>query len=193
MKAHRELLSESLISFCIYAALIFHLVLSAFALQCIDCAVQRKSPALPVSPASPTPSDVSSLSALASTSQDSDVTVVSPYTVSHHEKTTYYNGITDDDDHPDLLHRSNLLTNAFPKPKGRHAHLPTKSVTGVYDTSVNKVWDTIGTRIRDLVKGRKVRYSSIYPGSTSPDTAHQVSQDILALLVENGIEGTVVE
>ena len=88
------------------------------------------------------------------------------------------------------VHRSNLFTNAFPEPKGRHAHLPTKSVTGVYDTSVNKVWDTIGPRIRDLVKSRKVRYSYIYPGSTSPDTALEVSQD---LLVENGIEGTVVE
>ena len=101
---------------------------------------------------------------------------------------------------------------------GRHAHLPTKSVQSVYNTPLNKVWDTVGPQIRDLVKDRQVRYSSIdpvrfvtygeddvgtlgpvviwvgvYPGSTSPDTAHEVSQDILALLVQNGVQDAVVE
>ncbi|KAK7437159.1 hypothetical protein VKT23_018786 [Stygiomarasmius scandens] len=196
MKAHPQLLK-----------------LSLFALQCIDYAVQRTSP---TSPVSSTLGDESSLFAL--TPRDSDAAVVSNYAVSEYERTTYYNGITDDGDHPDLLYRSDFLENPFPKPKGRHAHLPSKSVQGVYNTSLNKVWDTVGPQIRDLVKNHKVRYSSIdparfvtygeddtetlgpvviwvgvYPGSTSPDTAHEVSQDILALLVKNGVEGAVVE
>ena len=185
----------------------------------MDHAAKHKSLTSPVSPASPTPlSDQSYLSPLTLTSQDSDATVVSPYAVSQYERITYYNGITDDGDHPVLLYRSDLFINPFPRPTGKHAHLPTKSVRGVFNTALNKVWDTVGPQIRDLVKARKVRYSSIdparfvtygeddartlgpiviwigvYPGSTSPDTAHEASQDILALLVKNGVEGAVVE
>lgn len=157
------------------------------------------------------------MSTLTPTSQDSDATVVSAYAVSRYERFVYYNGINGYSDHPDLLYRSDLFTNPFPKPAGPFPHVPTKSVYGVYNTSLNKVWDTVGPQIRDLVKDRKVRYSSIdparfvtygeyektlgpvviwigvYPGSTSPDTAHEVSQDILALLVKNSVEGAVVE
>ena len=153
------------------------------------------------------------------TSQDNNVTdVESTYAVSHYERITYYNGVTDNGDHPDLLYRSDLFTNPFPKPTGRHAHLPIKSIQGVYNTSLNMVWDTVGPQIRDLIKAQQVHYSSIdparfvtygeddiqtlgpvviwigvYPGSTSPDTAHEISQDILALLTKNGVEGTVIE
>ena len=88
----------------------------------------------------------------------------------------------------------------------------------MYDTPLNKVWDTVGPQIRDLVK-QKTRYSSINParfvtrqskdgkgslgpvtiwiavppGSTSADTAHEVSEAILALLVKNGVECAEVE
>lgn len=56
--------------------------------------------------------------------------------VSEYERTTYYNGITGDCDHPDLLlYRSDLLTNPFTKPKGRYAHLPSKSVHRVYNNT----------------------------------------------------------
>ncbi|KAI0261853.1 hypothetical protein BC834DRAFT_925374 [Gloeopeniophorella convolvens] len=145
-------------------------------------------------------------------------TVVSAHAVSEYERTTYYRGISGDGEPPDLLYRSDLFINPFPKPKGRHAHLPSKSVRGVFNTPLNKVWETVGPQIRDLVKGRKVRYSfinparfvtygednaetlgpvviwvGVHPGSTSPDTAHEVSQDILALLVKNGVEGVMVE
>lgn len=194
------------------------LKLSIFVLQCIEYAGQSKSPNTPFSPASRTFSDVSVIPALALASQDSDSTVVSPYAVSEYEKIAYYNGITDNGDHPNLLYRSDFFTNPFPKPQGRFAHLPSKSLREVYDTSLNKVWHTVGPQIRDLVKGRKLRYSSIdparfvsygeddeqtlgppviwvgvHPNSTSPDTAHEVSQDILALLAENGVQDVVVE
>ncbi|KIM29465.1 hypothetical protein M408DRAFT_113804, partial [Serendipita vermifera MAFF 305830] len=199
MRAHPELLK-----------------LPLFALQCIDEVAKRES----LTSSVPTLSDWPGISVPipTSTSQDSDTYAVSTYAVSEYEKTTYYNGITHGGDHPDLLYRSDLFTNPFPEPKGRYAHLPTKSVQGVHETPLNKVWDTVGPQIRNLVKDRKVRYSSIdparfvtygeddaetlgpvviwiavYPGSTSPETAHEVSQNILTLLVKNGVDGAVVE
>lgn len=88
----------------------------------------------------------------------------------------------------------------------------------MHDTPLNKVWDTVGFQIRDLVKGQNVRYSSIdparfltygeddvktlspvviwigvYPNFFSLDIAKKVSEDILALLVKNGVNGAVVE
>ncbi|KAG8941346.1 hypothetical protein FRC04_004592 [Tulasnella sp. 424] len=184
--------------------------LSLFVLGCIDYAGQR-----PVSPTSSTLSSQSLLSTLSIAPQDSDAIVVSEY-----EKKAYYNGITADGEHPYLLYRSDLSTNPFPMPKSRlgHAHLPSKSLRGVHDTPLNKVWDTVGFQIRDLVKGQNVRYSSIDPArfltygeddvkTLSPiviwigvyasffslDIAKKVSEDILALLVKNGVNGAVVE
>ena len=138
-----------------------------------------------------------------------------------YERTSYYNGITGDADHPDLVYRSDFLTTPFPKPIGRHAHLPIKSLRGVFDTPLNGVWDAVGPKIRDLIKARKINWSSIdparffthaplgedakgslgpiviwigvIPGSTSPNTAHNVSQEILTLLRESGVDGAVVE
>jgi hypothetical protein len=93
-----------LVSFRIYITLTtFHLELSPFVLQCMDYAGQRQGPA---SPASLALSDVSQLSALTLVSQDSATTVVSAFTVSYYERTSYYNGITDEGDHPDLLYRT---------------------------------------------------------------------------------------
>jgi len=114
-----------------------------------------------------------------------------------------YNGITGDGDHPELVYRSDFLTAPFPKPVGRHAHIPVKSLRGVFDTPLNSVWGTVGPRIRDLIKVHKIHWSSVdparffthappgeeakgslgsvviwigvIPGSTSSDTAHHVS------------------
>lgn len=130
----------------------------------------------------------------------------------------YYNGITGNGDHPELVYRSNFSTSPFPEPRGRYHHVPIKSVHGVYQTSLNKVWGTVGPKIRDLIKQYKVHYSSIdparfltheeggtttlgpvtiwigvHPASTSPNTAHEVSQAILALLAKHGVEDAVVE
>ncbi|KAH9963592.1 hypothetical protein BC827DRAFT_1281393 [Russula dissimulans] len=133
-------------------------------------------------------------------------------------RTSYYNGIAGDGDHLDLIYRSDFLTTPFPKPVGRHAHIPVKSVHGVFDTPLN---DVFGSQIRDLIKARKIDWSSVdparffthaslgeeakespgpvviwvgvIPSSTSADTAHEVSREILSLLLKNGVEGVVVE
>ncbi|KIY53267.1 hypothetical protein FISHEDRAFT_63434 [Fistulina hepatica ATCC 64428] len=147
--------------------------------------------------------------------------MVSAYTPDEYERTSYYNGITGDGDHPELVYRSDFLTTPFPKPVGRHAHIPVKSLRGVFDTPLNGVWDTVGPEIRDLIKARKINWSSVdparffthgppgeeekgslgpvviwvgvIPGSTSSDTAHEVSQEILMFLLKNGVEDAVVE
>ena len=170
-------------------------------------------------PTFPTLSDMSSnLSALSSAS---DTTFVSEHTPDDYERKSYYNGITGDSDHPELVYRSNFLATPFPRPVGRHAHIPVKSLRGVFDTPLNGVWNTVGPAIRDLVKDRNINWSSIDPArffthgpegeeekgslgpvviwigvrpeSTSSDTAHEVSQEILALLLKNGVEDAVVE
>ncbi|GBE86879.1 hypothetical protein SCP_1001220 [Sparassis crispa] len=151
----------------------------------------------------------------------SDATVVSQYTPDEYERTSYYNGITGDGDHPELVYRSDFLTTPFPKPVGRHAHIPVKSLRGVFDTPLNGVWDTVGPKICDLIKARKINWSSVdparffthgplgeeekgslgpvviwvgvIPGSTSSYIAHEVSQEILTLLLKNGVEDAVVE
>ena len=71
-----------------------------------------------------------------------------------YERTSYYYGITGDGDHPELVYRSNFLTTPFPKPIGRHAHILVKSVHGVFDAPLNGVWDTVGPKIRDLIKAQ---------------------------------------
>jgi len=211
MTEHPELLGESLIFFfpCRYTTVTTsRLDLSLFTLECINYSGHRKSLVSPtLSKASPY------LSAL---SIATDSTAVSPYTISDWERTTYYHGISPD--HPDLLYRSDLLKNPFPIPKGRHPHLPTKTVYGVFNTLLNAVWDTVAPQIRQLLKTRKIRYSTIktarfvtrgedekdtigpiviwistHPTTTTAENAHDASPGILALLKANGVEGVVVE
>jgi hypothetical protein len=150
----------------------------------------------------------------------SGTAVVSQYTPTEYERTTYYNGIIGDD-HPELVYRSDFLTTPFPKPVGRYAHIPVKSLHGVYDTPLNGVWETVGPKIVDLITTRKINWSSVdparffthatpgeeekgslspvviwvgvSPGSTSSDAAHEVSQEILALLREHEVKDAVVE
>ena len=76
------------------------------------------------------------------------------------EGTTYYNGISSD--HPDLIDRSDLLESLFPIPQGRHSHLPTiETVYGVFNTSLNPVWDTVAPQICKFLKDINIRYSTI--------------------------------
>jgi len=151
----------------------------------------------------------------------SDATAVSVHGPDEYERTSYYNGITRDGDHPDLVYRSDFIIKPFPKPVGRFASIPVKSLRGVFDTPLNGVWDAVGPQIRDLIKARKIEWSSVdparffthaplgeeakgslgpvviwvgvTPGSTSADTAHEVSGKILALLLKNGVKDVVVE
>ncbi|KAJ6463355.1 hypothetical protein C8R45DRAFT_1055836 [Mycena sanguinolenta] len=146
----------------------------------------------------------------------SQPTDVAPYVLSDWERTNYYSGISPDP--PELLYRSDLLERPFPIPKGRHPHLPTKTVRGVFNTPLNAVWDTVAPQIRELLKARKIRYSVIMPArfltcgedgedtlgpvviwiathstSTTAENAYDASPEILALLEANGVEGAVVE
>ena len=139
----------------------------------------------------------------------------------NHERTTYYNGITKDGDHPELIYRSDFLTTPFPKPIGRYGHIPVKSLHGVFDTSLNGVWDTVSPKICHLITTWKINWLSInaacffthrtpgeeengslgppviwigiHPGSTSSNAAHKVSQEILALLWKHEVKDAVVE
>ena len=150
-----------------------------------------------------------------------DTTVGSQYTPDEYERVAYYNGITGGGDHPVLVYRSDFLTTPFPKPVGRFAHIPVKSLRGVFGTPLNGVWDTVGPEICNLIKARKIKWSSInparfftheplgegkkgslgpvviwvgvIPNSTSSEAAHEASQEILALLRKNGVEDVVVE
>ena len=188
--------------------------LSLFTLQCIDYSGHRKSHS---SPASSTHSKASSqFSAASALTFASDTTEFSPYFLSDWERITYYLGISPN--HPELLYRSDLLENPFPTPKGRNPYTPTKTVYGVFNTPLNTVWDTVAPQIRDIVKSWKIRYSAIkaarfvthgedgtdtlgpiviwiatYPTTTTAETAHDASPEILALLKGNGVEGAVVE
>lgn len=187
-----------------------HLDLSPFALDCLDLAAQREGPSLSTSQ---TLTDKSKSTQL---SLDTASTVSSGHAVSDFERISYYNGIASDGDHPDLLYRTGSAKYPWTRPTGRHASLPVKSARGVFGTPLNKVWGTVGPQICDLVK-QKTKFSSIStarfvterdgeetlgpvtiwisvpPGSTSADIAHDISEAILALLVENGVEGVEVE
>ena len=110
MKNHPDLLSESFFfSFLVYTALTtFRPDLSLFALECINLrAHQRKDPSSPCSPSPPTLRDGSAVSPNLSAS---DATVVSKYGPDQYERMSYYNGITGDGDHPELVYRSDFLT-----------------------------------------------------------------------------------
>ena len=171
---------------------------------------------------SPILSDVPAVSSnLSALTLTSDATVVSQYTPSEYERTSYYNGIAGDVDHPELIYRSDFLTTPFPKPVGRYAYIPVKSLRGVFATPLNGVWDTVGPEILKLINAQKIKWSAlnlarfftdgppgeeekgslgpvviwvgVIPGSISSDTAHEVSQEILTLLLNNGVENVVVE
>ncbi|XP_006462151.1 hypothetical protein AGABI2DRAFT_186201 [Agaricus bisporus var. bisporus H97] len=145
----------------------------------------------------------------------------SRYGPDEYERKSYYHGVTGDGDDPELVYRSDYSTTPVPKPSLIWGHTAVRSLRGVFDTPLNSVWDTVGPQIRDLIKARGIHWSSIdparffthgsigeeekgrlgpvvvwvgvIPGSTSPDTAHDVSQEILALLLKNGVEDVVVE
>jgi hypothetical protein len=100
----------------------------------------------------PTPSDASTM--FSTPSIASNATAVAPYNISEWERTTFYHGISPDP--PELLYHSGLVENPFPIPKGRHRHVPTKTIHGVFDTPLNAVWDIVAPQIRDLLVNRKI-------------------------------------
>ncbi|KAG2076256.1 hypothetical protein BDR04DRAFT_1045758 [Suillus decipiens] len=190
---------------------------SPFPLECTgqQCEVS-------VFPGSPRSSDVSAMpSNLSAVAVANDTSAVSRYTPSEFERKSYYNGITADGKHPQLVYRSDCLTTPFLKPSGRDAHLSVKSIRGVSKTSLSGIWNTVGSKICELLGVLEIEWSSIdpvrffthespeeeemgslgpvviwvgvVPNSTSSDTAHNASQEILKLLQDHGVEDVVVE
>jgi hypothetical protein len=154
--------------------------------------------------------------ALSAFTMDSITTAVAPYVVSDYERTTYYHGISLDP--PELLYRSDLHTNPFPVPKGRHTSTPTKTAHGVFNTRLNEVWHDVAPQICKTLKARGIRYSAItvarfsthgedgkdslgpiviwiatHPGAATAENAYDVSPDIISLLATFGVEGAVIE
>ena len=162
--------------------------------------------------ASPTSPALSDFSLLSHDTRSGATSVGSAHAVSDFEASSFYLGISDD--HPLLLYRTGSEKYPFVKPKGFQAYCTFKSVRDVYGTPLNAVWSTVGPLVRDLIKTQKIRYTSIdearfithetdkkdipgliviwigvYPGSTTADTAHDVSENVLGLLESYEIEG----
>jgi hypothetical protein len=57
-----------------------------------------------------------------------DASVVFQHTPDEYERTSYYNGVTGDDDHPELVYCSDSLTTPFPKAFGGVSGLPDSRV-----------------------------------------------------------------
>ena len=221
MRKRPDLLSKSFIFFPVYITLTtFYPELSIFALECINLqSEQVKSPGSSIPPT--LSDDSSSLSAVSSLSATSEATPVSSFAPDAYEKKSYYNGITNDGDHPILVYRSHYESTPFPKPSGRHAHIPVKTLRGVFDTPLNKAWPVVGPKICEILKSFNLRrwsvdparffthgsdggeaqgtlgpvvvWIGVMPGSTTPETAHEVSKEILALLHKNDVDDVVVE
>ena len=126
----------------------------------------------------------------------------------------YYYGIAHDGEHPELLYRTSWEKKPWVAPTGRVAR-------PFYGTPLNRIWDTVGPKIDNLVNaavtksytinttrfftvpdgesvkngtlGSVVVWISVHPGSTSASTAHLVSQGILQLLTDNGVTDVDVE
>ena len=147
-------------------------------------------------------------------SQESNDTVGAPHAVSAEERIWYYNGVTDDGDQPELLYRTSSEKDPWVASTGRYAYPPIKFARPVHGTPLNRVWDTVGPLIDDLVCAAVKRCYSIDPvrfftvphgedvkdgtlgsaviwvtvnpdSNISVDTAHEVSQSVLQLLAVN--------
>jgi hypothetical protein len=147
---------------------------------------------------------------------DSTATVENPTLISEYERVTYFHGTSLDP--PELLYRSDLLTNPFPLPKGgRHVPTPTKTAHGVFNTVLNPVWHEVAPQICDYLESRSIRYSMVlpvrifthaeegkgglgpivlwmatHPGSTTAQDAHDASPHIIHLLEKVGVQGAVL-
>lgn len=145
----------------------------------------------------------------------------SAYAVTEEEAAWYYFGIGAPGEKPVLLYRTSGERTPWSAPTGRIARSPQKFARAVYGTPLNRVWDTVGPLIDDLVyTAVKRSYSivtarfltvpdgestkdgtlgpvviciSVDPGSTPVDTAHNVSQEILLVLADHGLDGVDVE
>jgi hypothetical protein len=124
---------------------------------------------------------------------------------------------------PWLIYRSNYLTSPFLESASEEGDIFQRDLLPLYNTPLSRIWDTVGNSICDLLDQHvtwsslnPARVSShdqlaledgqgqgdlgffilsigVPPGSTNSETAHSVSQEILVILRENGVEDAVVE
>lgn len=177
------------------------------------------SPVLPTDSASS--NDLQPLSGASSlssaTTLTSETTPVSPFAPDEFERENYYNGLGF---RTPLIYRSDYHSTPFPRPSG-NAPLVVKSHRSCFGTPLHEVWLVVMPPICRIVQrfglrsftvaharffthgsaagatrgtlGPPVVWISVPPGSTSPETAHAMAQEILAVLHENGVDDTVVE
>ncbi|KAL4249968.1 hypothetical protein ABKN59_001996 [Abortiporus biennis] len=134
------------------------------------------------------------------------------------EGTSSHNGNTGEYYYPGFIYRSDLPASFS---TNEHAQDPNFSLRPVSSNSPLKpVWETVGHQICALLRERKIKWScmdpfrpffepseeewegtygpvvisiGVRPGSTTADTAREASDEILSLLLKNGVEDVVVE
>ncbi|KDQ08498.1 hypothetical protein BOTBODRAFT_48213 [Botryobasidium botryosum FD-172 SS1] len=171
---------------------------------------EKFHPTGPASPASPTSGKATLLSNFSETTD-----LVSPF-----ERVHFYNGVSED--HPLLLHRSDLLQRPFVIPRERHSVIPEKTAHGVHHPVLkNEMWkETVAPEIIALLKEKSrgvrvstmlpVRFStpdddgkavfgdhivlwiSVHPNTTKETSCRDANADILAILAKHGIQDAAV-
>ncbi|KAG8988539.1 hypothetical protein FRB93_004030 [Tulasnella sp. JGI-2019a] len=179
-------------------------------------------PTSPTSQSFPTSPVVSKMETLFSqlSTNSAALTVVAPNLISEFEMNFWYHGISGKP--PKLMYRSDLETNHFPilQPGDRFFRIPTKTAYSVFCTPLNEVWDTtVAPRIRDLMKSRSIKYSSlkmarfstiikengketfgpvvvwisVHPNTTNAGAVHNVTPKVLHILNNTQVTSVVVE
>jgi hypothetical protein len=168
-------------------------------------------PTVPASPTSPTSSEARLLSIISETEPD---------LVSVFERVHFYTGVSED--HPLLLHRSDLLQHPFVIPRERFSVIPEKTAhTANHPILKNQLWKkTVAPQIIALLKdpSRGVRVStmlpvrfstpdddgkavfdeyivlwiSVHPNTTKETSCRDANADILAILAKHGIQDAAV-
>ena len=141
-----------------------------------------------------------------------------PDLVSEFERVHFYTGLSDNP--PELLHRSDLLTNPFVIPSGRHSSIPQKTAHGVFDPILKAIWrNTIAPEIIALLKDANrgihvstilpVRFStpdedekdvfgpiviwiSVHPNTTTAEACRDANPEILRILESHNIKDAAV-
>ena len=172
---------------------------------------------------SPTTSpNLSDLSGPTLVSQERHSTLVDEWMLSRAERRSYYNGIAPEGHHPELLYRSNSKVDPWVLPQGRFTNLATKSARSAHGTRLAAVWGDVLRPIDAILfaaihksysidaarfftipggqeddagfLGPAVVWVTVDPAlNVSSDTAHRVSEEILALLREHDAGDAIVE
>lgn len=149
------------------------------------------------------------------------LTVVSPDLLTKFEKKHYYHGITaSDDDHPELLWRSDIDTKPFPLPPpgARFFKVPTKTAHGVFNTHLNTVWHEVAPEILRSMRTSGIQHSAlkvarfatvedgkpetfgpvvvwiaVRPNTTNAGAVRDATPEILRVLADFDVTDVVVE